>query len=110
MCELNGASNAFYSISDRIAADLSTSPNVKLETVSAIAGHACLPIPPPKKAKREEVLAVAVISSRIADDDQLRWRSTENGEEVIFKNEPQTTWWQRFVAGFMQILPIRGQL
>jgi putative cardiolipin synthase len=46
----------------------------------------------------------------LVDDDQLRWRSTENGEEVIFKNEPQTTWWQRFVAGFMQILPIRGQL
>ena len=46
----------------------------------------------------------------LVDDDQLRWRSTENGEEVIFKNEPQTTWWQRFVAGFRQILPIRGQL
>ena len=73
LCELNGASNAFYSISDRISADLSTSPNVRLETVSAIAGHACLPIPPPKKAKREEVLAVAVISSRVVDDDRRRW-------------------------------------
>ena len=73
LCELNGASNAFYSIADRFAADLSASPNVKLETVSAIAGHACLPIPPPKKAKREEVLAVAVISSNIANDDRRRW-------------------------------------
>ena len=41
---------------------------------------------------------------------QLRWRSFENGEEVIYNKEPHTTWWQRFVAGFMGILPIRGQL
>jgi putative cardiolipin synthase len=44
------------------------------------------------------------------DQDQLRWRSIENGKEIIFNHEPQTTWWQRFVAGFMRILPIRGQL
>lgn len=41
---------------------------------------------------------------------KLRWRGHENGEEVILKKEPQTTWSQRFVAGFMRILPIRGQL
>ena len=41
---------------------------------------------------------------------KLRWRGFENGEEVIFDKEPQTTGWQRFVAGFMRILPIRGQL
>ncbi len=41
---------------------------------------------------------------------KLRWRGLENGEEVIFDKEPQTTAWQRFVAGFMRILPIRGQL
>ena len=44
------------------------------------------------------------------DQDQLRWRSIENGKEIIFNHEPQTSWWQRFVAGFMRILPIRGQL
>ena len=41
---------------------------------------------------------------------KLRWRGLKNGQEVIFDKEPQTTWWQRFVAGFMRILPIRGQL
>ena len=41
---------------------------------------------------------------------KLRWRGLENGQEVIFDKEPHTTWWQRFVAGFMRILPIRGQL
>ncbi len=44
------------------------------------------------------------------EKDQLRWRSFENGQEVIVNKEPQTTWWQRFVAGFMRMLPIRGQL
>jgi len=41
---------------------------------------------------------------------KLRWRGFENGEEVIYDKEPQTTWGQRFTAGFMRILPIRGQL
>jgi cardiolipin synthase C len=41
---------------------------------------------------------------------RLRWRGIENGQEVIFDKEPQTTWSQRFAAGFMRILPIRGQL
>ena len=40
----------------------------------------------------------------------LRWRGFEDGQEVIFDKEPQTTWWQRFKAGFMRMLPIRGQL
>jgi cardiolipin synthase C len=41
---------------------------------------------------------------------KLRWRGLENGQEVILDKEPQTTWSQRFAAGFMRILPIRGQL
>jgi putative cardiolipin synthase len=41
---------------------------------------------------------------------KLRWRGIDNGQEVIFKKEPQTTWGQRFVAGFYRMLPIRGQL
>jgi putative cardiolipin synthase len=41
---------------------------------------------------------------------KLRWRSMEDGREVIYKKEPQTTWGQRFMAGFYRMLPIRGQL
>lgn len=44
------------------------------------------------------------------ENDKLRWRGIENGEEVILDKEPHTTWWMRFKAGFMRILPIRGQL
>ena len=41
---------------------------------------------------------------------KLRWRGFEDGQEIILDKEPQTTWGQRFSAGFMRILPIRGQL
>jgi len=41
---------------------------------------------------------------------KLRWRGYENGEEVILKKEPQTTWSQRFAAGFFRMIPMRAQL
>ncbi len=45
------------------------------------------------------------------DDGDLRWRSRdENGVETVEAKEPQTSWWDRFVAGVMQVLPIRSQL
>ena len=45
------------------------------------------------------------------DKGKVRWRSTDgDGQEVILDKEPQTTWGQRFAAGFYRILPIRGQL
>ena len=44
------------------------------------------------------------------ENGRLRWRGVENGQEIILDKEPQTTWSQRFSAGFMRILPIRGQL
>jgi putative cardiolipin synthase len=44
------------------------------------------------------------------ENGKLRWRGIENGQEIIHEKEPQTTWSQRFSAGFMRILPIRGQL
>ena len=44
------------------------------------------------------------------DDGNLRWRGEENGQEVILSKEPQTSWWQRFSAGFLRTLPIKSQL
>ncbi len=44
------------------------------------------------------------------DDGNLRWRGAENGQEVILSKEPQTSWWQRFSAGFLRTLPIKSQL
>ena len=44
------------------------------------------------------------------EDGKLRWRGLEDGKEVVYKKEPQTTWSQRFWAGFMRLMPVRGQL
>ena len=42
---------------------------------------------------------------------KLRWRGVDSdGQQVIYDKEPQTTWGQRFAAGFYRMLPIRGQL
>jgi putative cardiolipin synthase len=41
---------------------------------------------------------------------RLRWRGFENGQEVIYDKEPQATFRQRFLAGLMRLIPIRGQL
>ena len=43
------------------------------------------------------------------EKERLRWR-TDEGKVVIYDKEPNTSWGQRFMAGFMRILPIRGQL
>jgi len=44
------------------------------------------------------------------DKGKLRWRGHENGEEVILKKEPQTTWSKRFAAGFFRLIPMRAHL
>lgn len=41
---------------------------------------------------------------------KLRWRGYKEGEEVIYTKEPESTWFQRFVAGFVRILPVKSQL
>jgi len=64
-----------------------------------------------QSAKRiEAALAEQTYEVFLNEKGKLRWRALENGQEVILDKEPQTTWSQRFAAGFMRILPIRGQL
>ena len=41
---------------------------------------------------------------------KVRWRGYRDGQEVIYKKEPETTWGQRFAVGFVRILPIKSQL
>jgi len=72
LCSPSGVSTAYYNIMARMTADLSTDSKTKPKAVYAIAGHASLPIPPPKKSKREEVIAVAVISSQVSGKER-RW-------------------------------------
>jgi putative cardiolipin synthase len=44
------------------------------------------------------------------EDNRVRWLDKQDGKVVELTKEPQTSFWGRFVAGFMRILPIRGQL
>ncbi len=61
-------------------------------------------------ANAERKLPEAAYEVFLNDDGKLRWRGLENGETVVLKKEPQTTWGQRFMAGLMRFLPIRSQL
>jgi len=61
-------------------------------------------------ARIDAALAEQTYEVFLDEKGKLRWRGLENGQEVILEKEPQTKWSQRFSAGFMRILPIRGQL
>ena len=41
---------------------------------------------------------------------KLRWRGHEDGKEVIYTKEPESTWFERFVAGVVRLLPVKSQL
>lgn len=41
---------------------------------------------------------------------RVRWRAMEGGREVIYTEEPQTSWWDRFKVGFAGLFPIKQQL
>ena len=62
-------------------------------------------------ASLEKQIASQTFAVFLNEKGQVRWRGyDDDGTEVILDKEPQTTWGQRFSAGFMRILPIRGQL
>ncbi len=44
------------------------------------------------------------------DDDDLVWVTRENGKELRFEKEPNTSWWTRFSTGFLSIIVIESQL
>ena len=51
-------------------------------------------------------------SYRVELDDggNLVWITEKDGREVRYSNEPESTFWQRFVAGFVKMLGIEDQL
>jgi putative cardiolipin synthase len=44
------------------------------------------------------------------EDGDLQWVTEYDGRQVRFDKDPESTGWQRFVAGFIGILPLEGQL
>lgn len=45
-----------------------------------------------------------------ADTQKLRWHSESNNQQLVYKKDPNTSWWQRFKARLIRMLPIEGQL
>jgi len=41
---------------------------------------------------------------------KIRWKGRQDGDEIILAKDPQTSWWQRFSASFLSLLPIKSQL
>ena len=44
------------------------------------------------------------------DDDDLVWITEDNGVEVRYHKDPLSTFGQRFMSGFIGILPMESQL
>jgi putative cardiolipin synthase len=53
----------------------------------------------------EDALQEQTYEVFLNEKGKIRWRGYVNGEEVIYDKEPDTTWGQRFMAGFARILP-----
>jgi putative cardiolipin synthase len=47
---------------------------------------------------------------QLDDDRNLVWITEKDGQEVRYTMEPESTFWQRFVSGFVQMLGIEDQL
>jgi putative cardiolipin synthase len=58
----------------------------------------------------KDALAQQTYEVFLNERGKLRWRGLRDGEVEVLKKEPQTTWFQRFKAGFMRYMPVRGQL
>ena len=66
LCDPEGVATVIFDIAARVGAGGE-------EVDGAAAGHAALPLAPPKKAKREEVLAVAAVCVQGVADGEARW-------------------------------------
>jgi putative cardiolipin synthase len=53
----------------------------------------------------EDALPKQTFEVFLNEDGKLRWRGYEDGEEIIYDKEPETTWGQRFGAWFARIIP-----
>ena len=46
----------------------------------------------------------------MSESGDLRWRYEQDGQEIVFDKEPQTTRDRCFSANLSKLLPVRGQL
>ena len=53
----------------------------------------------------DEALPSQTYEVFLNEKGKVRWRTDQDGQEIIYDKEPETTWGQRFGAGFARILP-----
>ena len=53
----------------------------------------------------EDALRDKTFEVFLSEDGKVRWRGYEDGTEIIYEKEPETTWGQRFAAWFARIIP-----
>ncbi len=58
----------------------------------------------------EQALAGHAYKVWLNERSKLRWTGYQDGQEEIWKKDPQTGWWRRFQVSVMRVLPIKGQL
>ena len=58
----------------------------------------------------DQVISESAYQVFLNGDGKVRWRGWNDGEEVVYDTEPETSWWTRFKAWFVRILPIESQL
>lgn len=64
-----------------------------------------------RNAYRLELKTIPAIENESDFDDYaLQWVGQENGKTVRYEVEPNTSWWQRFVTGFLSIFVIESFL
>lgn len=83
LCDPDGVSFVFYDIIDRIG----ELPTTSTPNGDKISGHAAIPIAPPKKSKREEVLAVAVVCVKDTKTDNNYWLMVKRPPEGLLAGQ-----------------------
>jgi putative cardiolipin synthase len=58
----------------------------------------------------EGVLPQHAYRLTLDEDGDLLWTAANDGVEVQYHKDPMSTWWQRFMSGFIGILPVESQL
>lgn len=58
----------------------------------------------------EGVLPQNAYRVMLDENEEIVWRTEKDGQPVIYTKEPESTFWQRFMSGFIKMLPVEEQL
>ena len=82
LCDPEGVSTVIFDIAARVGAG-----GDEVDGDGAAVGHAALPLAPPKKAKREELLAVAAICVQGLADGEPRWLMVKRPKDGLLAGQ-----------------------